>query len=682
MKKITTILTLLIAITSYAQEVKFGKVSQQELEEKFYPQDSTESAAYLYRSRKTYYEYKNNIGFVVINEIHTRTKIYTKEGFKKANKQIYFYKPDKGSNEKVTDIKGYTYNLVNGKIKKTKLSKSNIFDEKKGKLYSVKKLTMPSIKEGTVIEWKYKLTSPYNRTIDDLEFQFDIPVKKLHYEIETPEWFVFNKTPKGYYLIPARESRRGGNISYSERVRSTVRHTSTYRGVTGPSGSSVKSSVQVTKVDLGFNKSTYLAENIPALKGREPFVSSIHNYRGGMKYEISAVNYPNSIPQMLSVSWEDVVKRIYKSEAFGGELKKNSFFKDDLKALLSGLNTDAEKITAILAFVKSKVKWNGYRSKFVDVPVRKAYKEGAGNSASVNLLLTSMLKEAGFNANPVLTSTRINGVPISPTSKGFNYVIASVSLPNKIILLDATDAYSTINVLPFRVMNWNGRLVKDDGTSSWIPLIPTKHALEDNFVNVKLTEDGTIEGMVRTKYTLLNALNYRQRNNPVKEEDIISKLEDRYEIEIDNFKVTNEKDIAKPLARLFKFSSEDLVEEIGGKLYINPLLFFTMETNPFKVEERKYPVDFGFPRKDKNTVTIQIPEGYKVESLPSVLAIGLPDGLGVFKYQVKQVGNKIKVISLMQFNEGVIVPKYYQQLKEFFKQIVEKQTEKIVVVKA
>lgn len=673
MRNIITLLVVCFTTITFAQEVKFGKVSKAELEEKFYPGDSLAEAAYLLRKRSTYYAYNKNKGFTVVTEVHNRLKIYTKDGFDKANIYIPYYSLSE-NRESVSSVKGYTYSIDNGKIEKEKISKSNIFDEKRNKYYNVKKIAMPNVREGSIIEWKYKLVSPRYWNIDDAEFQFDIPVKQLDYNIEHPEWFIFDKTPKGYFLVTPRMSKRSGSISSSSRVRSETRRS------TG--GVATSSNVVTNTTNLLYDKTVFNAKNIPALRAGEPFVSNIRNYRGGMKYELSAVNYPNSPVKTFSRTWENVAKEIYKLESFGGELRKTSFYKSDLDALLANASSDNEKISAVFEFVKSKIKWNGYTGKYPESSIRKAYKEGSGNSGAINLLLTSMLREAGFNANPVLTSTRRNGVPLFPTMDGFNYVIASITTPNGIMLLDATDEYSGVNVLPLRVMNWNGRLVRPDGSSSAIGLVPKRHRLEDNFVNVKLTDDGMVEGMVRTKYTGLNAMNYRKRNNVLKEDDVIAKLEENYSIEIDNFKVTNEKNIYKPLARLFKFSSEDLVEDISGKLYVKPLLFFGFENNPFKIDERKYPVDFGIPWKDKNSITIQIPEGYKVESIPEVAAIGLPDGLGLFKYQVKVTGNKIKVISILQFNQGVILPQYYKQLKDFFKQIVEKQTEKIVISKS
>lgn len=332
--------------------------------------------------------------------------------------------------------------------------------------------------------------------------------------------------------------------------------------------------------------------------------------------------------------------------------------------------------------MKTKVKWNESYGIYSEKGVRKAYKGHEGNVADINLMLTSMLRFAGLNANPVLISTRNNGVPAFPTIDGFNYVISMVEFSdNTHVLLDATEVYSLPNILPLRDLNWNGRKVTKEGLSSWVALTSEKPALEENFMRVKITDDLVIEGVLRTKIDNVKAMNFRIQNNHLKEENIISSLESEYKIEIDNFKITNNDKINKPISRIMSFISEDSIEEINGKLYVNPLLFFATTTNPFKLEERKFPVDFGTPWKDVNNISIAIPNGYKVASLPAPLAIGLPENLGVFKFQVKQMGNSIAAISSLAFNKAMISPQYYEILKKFYGDLVEKQSEKITLVK-
>ena len=651
MKKITIVVLLLSQLSLFAQDYKFGKVSKAELEEQFYPLDSTADAAYLYKYRRTYFAAAANNSFQLITEVHERIKIYTKEGFEMANKSISYYDPESGEEESVSSIRGYTYFLVNGKVEKEKLSKSSIFKEKKNKYTSVKKITMPGIKEGVIVEIKYKFISPYATSIDDFQFQYGIPVKKLKARVEIPEYYSFNKRSTGYYVPKMEKSSRNGSIG-----------------------------------SLDYRADIFLFEgsDIPALKDDEPFISSIYNYRGGMKFELTQTNFLSigGGIKNYSTSWEDVSKQIFKASSFGTELKKSSYYKEDLENILSIAKTDLDKVGAIFQFVKNQVKWNGFYGKYADKGVRKAYKERVGNIADINLILTAMLRSAGLNANPVLLSTRTNGVPLFPTLEGFNYVISMVEFNSGgYVLLDASEQFCTPNVLPTRDLNWNGRKVTKEGTSSWVKLATSKHAIEDNSVVVKISEDLIVEGLIRTKYDNLNALKYRKNNNHITEESLITRLEEKNNFEIEDFKTANNKNLEKPVVRSVKFSSEDLVEDINGKLYIEPLLFLSQHKNPFKLDGRKFPVDFATPWKDKNRVSIQIPEGYKVEKLPETIAIGLPKNLGVFKFKVTQQGNKITTISILQFNNAIIVPQYYAALKDFYGQIVKKQSEKIVLVK-
>lgn len=654
MKKKIIILFVLIAqiATVTAQDYKFGKVSKEEVEEKFYPLDSTADAAYLYKYRRSYFDYSNVQGFQLVTEIHQRIKIYTKEGFDYATKSITYYNPDSGERESVNSIKGYTFYLKDGKVEKEKLSKDGIFQEKINEYNSRKKITMAKISEGCVIDLKYQIISPYPTSIEDVEFQKSIPIKKLKSQIEFPEYYTFKTLAKGYYNVPVKNTSRGSRIG-----------------------------------DITFRTEILIFEdeNIPALKNTEAYVANINNYRGGVKFELAQTDFISIGGEFknYSNSWETVSKQIFKSTSFGDELDKSSYYKNDLEKILANTTTDQEKIGVIFQFVKSKVKWNGFYSKYAEKGVRAAYKENTGNVADINLMLTSMLRFAGLEANPVLVSSRGNGVPLFPTLNGFDYVISIVQFPdNSYILLDATEMYSLPNVLPVRALNWDGRIVTKDGASSWVKLSSTKHAIEENMVMVKISDDLIVEGLIRTKYENLNALNFRRNYNHIKEEELIKNYEENNNIETEEFKILNQEDIYRDIVRNVKFSSEDLIEQIGNKLYVEPNLFLTKRENPFKLAERKYPVDFATAWRDVNRVSIDIPEGYSVEKLPEPLAIALPNNLGVFKYQVSQNGNKVKSVSILEFNSGMIPSEYYAYLKDFYSKLVKKESEKIVFIKS
>ena len=172
-KKIAFTLFLFTQLATFTQNYDFGKVSNEELQEQFYPLDSSADAAYLYRSRKTHFDYDVDDGFRTITEVHNRIKIYNKDGFKNGTQEVVLYKPLSGKKEKFTNLKAYTFNLIKNKIVKTKVSKKSIFEERKNKYYVIQKIPLPNIKENSVIDIKYNVISPF-RSIDDLKFQIEI----------------------------------------------------------------------------------------------------------------------------------------------------------------------------------------------------------------------------------------------------------------------------------------------------------------------------------------------------------------------------------------------------------------------------------------------------------------------------------------------------------------------------
>ncbi|WOD44466.1 transglutaminase domain-containing protein [Hwangdonia lutea] len=668
MKNIFTLLAVLfVCQITAAQDYKFGKVSKEELAETFNPLDSSASATYLYKYRKTFFEYDHDKGFQLITEVHERIKIYNQEGFDYATKAINLYKS--GSHQEIArNLKAYTYNLVDGKIEDAKLKKDGIFKTEKSKYRNETKFTMPNIKEGSVVEYEYKIISPFYQNVDDFHFQHAIPIKKLEAEFQAPEYYNFKVNMKGFLQIRPKIENKRDKITFNNKSR------------TGQQGS-VRTSFSSSDLEFTKKVSTYNLENIPALKD-EPYVNNINNYRSSVKYELSYVKMPQSTIKYYSTTWEDVVKTIYKSSSFGSELNKSGYYEDDIDALISSVSDPKKRIALIFDFVKSRVKWNSYNSKYTSNGVRKAYKEQVGNVAEINLMLTSMLRYAGLEANPVLVSTRRNGIPLFPTREGYNYVISCVELPTGNVLLDATNKYGSPNVLPFRTLNWEGRIIKKDGTSSLVSLYPNENSKNSILMMASLTEEGDLEGSYRSVKTNHRALSYRERYNNADEDDFLEKLENNYDgLEVSDFKVSNAVELSKPVMESYKFFKESQADIIGDKIYFSPLFFLRSKENPFKLEKREFPVDFGYPSSTTYRITINIPEGYKVESIPEASALVLPDNLGMFKYILSQNASTIQLLIDTKMNSSIISPLYYDTLKAYFKQLIEKENEQIVLTK-
>jgi len=644
------ILAVLFTSTVFGQKYELGKVTIEELQEKAFAKDTSAVAAILFKKGDVRFEYSQNNGFYLTTNVKIKIKIYKNEGYQYANFEIPFFE---GNNARQTiNIKeANTYNLVKSNIEKTKLNSSGEFQNKLNKFWSVKKITMPNVKEGSIIELEYDIRDEGIGSIDKWTFQSSIPTVYSEYITHIPEYYTYNTHFKG---IPAK-------ITKSTRSAALL--------------------LKNQNVNYLINQTNYKLVDIPPIKD-EAYVNNIKNYTSSVIHELSMIQFPNTMTKTFTTDWETVVKNIYDSDSFGSELNKTGYFEKDIDALISGTNNMIEKATLIFNHVKSTMNWNEFYGYGCDVGVRKAYQDKVGNSAEINLMLTAMLRYAGIDANPILISTRGNGISFSPSRTAFNFVISGIELENQVILLDATNKYALPNILPIRDLNWLGRIIRKSGSSNMIDLMPKNNSIDVVNLMASINTEGEISGKIREQYFDYNAFIFRNSHNGVTKDSYIEKLEKKYSgIEITEYDVQNSNDLSKPIVESYSFTNNNVAEIIGDKMYISPMLFFTTTENPFKQETREYPVDFVYPHQDKYNISLTIPDGYAIETLPQPAAMAMPDGLGKFSYNISKNNNQVQLLYSLDINQAIISPEYYEALKNFYKEMVNKQTEKIVLKK-
>ena len=675
MQKLVLVLTVLVfglqAIV--AQDYNFGEVSVEELQEKFHPDDVEADAAILYREFHSNIEYYQERGFVVKTRVFERVKIYNPDGFDWGTKQVVLFQGSSSKGASIAGLKGVTYTLEDSKIVETKLHRDGIFSEKRNEFYNIEKFTLPNLKPGCIIEYRYEIMSPFVSSIDEIRLQEEVPVNKAYITFSSPEWLIYQMHRKGFLQLEVQESTRPDKVNYTIKP-----------GVATTNGGRFGGSGKVRQTTINFQRKKYTIEieNIPPMK-EEAFSTNIDNYRASVRFELSYTKYPGEPFETITSSWDAVSETIYDSERFGGQLKNQRFFDEDIDALIEEATSVEDKVVRIYEYVKNRMSWDNFLGIYAKEGVKEAYKKGAGNSADINLMLVSMLQYAGLDANPVILSTRDNGIPIYPTREGFNHVIAGVTLDGETILLDATYKLGAVNLLKEDLLNWQGRLIRENGTSQWVNLYPTRHAVENAIVDFSIDKKLVVRGTAKSRFTGHYGLNYRREFIGKAKEQYLEGLEKIHTgVEISAIELSNLDNLYDPLEVSFDFEMlNGGLEEIGGKLYISPLLYLTQAENPFKSDKRSHPVDFRYPWKNRYIFKLRIPEGYSVESLPENKAMGLVNNLGFFKYIISQSAANISISAEMSINSSVIPPEFYQDLKKFYEMIIKKQNEKIVLIK-
>ncbi|HNF79012.1 MAG TPA: hypothetical protein PK325_02595, partial [Cyclobacteriaceae bacterium] len=136
-----------------------------------------------------------------------------------------------------------------------------------------------------------------------------------------------------------------------------------------------------------------------------------------------------------------------------------------------------------------------------------------------------------------------------------------------------------------------------------------------------------------------------------------------------------------PAKEIHEVTIADHASVAGDLIYINPWLGFNMTDNPFKIDTRQYPVDFGSPFEKSILTKITIPEGYAVEEVPANKIFALPGGMGKYICSINVLGNTISCTSMLVVNKALFVQAEYPILREFYTQFIAKQGEQIVLKK-
>jgi len=669
----TTVFGLLLALvanfaTAQKAPIKYGDVPLEDLKMTVYEKDSTAPALVLVDYGQTTMNYSQSDGFQLSYERITRIKILKKDGLEWANFTIELYR-DGTEDEKVSGIKGTTYNLVDGKVVETKLKDDGIFKEKYSDNLNIVKLSLPNVKEGSVVEVTYKITSDFVYNFQDWEFQSKIPVKWSEYRARVPEYYHYDKYTQGYITMTVAEETQGtGSVTLTSKDRSDQ-------------GRVTSTSFSSDKIDYQETRYRWAVADVPAFK-EEPYMTTYHDYISKINFELAYTKWPNSPIKNYSESWESINKQFAESEYFGREVTGNGFLKKTVEEITAGMTTPEAKVAALHSYVANNFLWDGTTRKYVGEGLKKVFDAKKGSSAELNMLLISMIEKTGIEVFPVLISTRDHGFLREniPASKQFNNVIGLVYLADKPVLLDATEKLLPTGFIPERCLNGKGLAVSSKGLR-WIELKPPVKSRRVISADLTLTAAGDLTGTITGDRSGYYGLKGRQLYSKNGEAEYAKDFIGKSDWQVSKSEFQNVKDLGSPFKESHTVSIGDMATVSGDVIYLVPMLKWQMVENPFKLEKRQYPVDFGSPFDETFIIKINLPAGYAVDEAPESKIMALPENAGKLMFNTTKTNTAVSITCMLQINRSFFAQTEYENLREFYARVVAKQAEQIVLKK-
>jgi hypothetical protein len=651
------LLPFFIIICSYsaiAQDFQYGSHTDAEMDIKRYDKDTSAHAVVLREFGKaSIATTQNNL---LIYEYHVKIKIFDGKAFAKGNIEIEQERSyDNWGIEKAnTPIKATTYYKDDKGVEHhTDLDTSKIYRDKTDDNVEIIKFAMPDLRNGCIIEYTYK--SKFFDTYYSFHswvFQTDIPKMYSEYQTDIPGTFNYNIAIRGHLALPKTTSKI---IPYCYNTATVL--------------------AECRQVN-------YVMEDVPAFV-EERYMTSPVNYRSAIYFYLADVLNDNGQKIKVAKTWSDVDADLQKHERFGVQLKRKGLLKDRIPKNIFAIPDTLEKARAIYSFLQKWFKWDHYYGIVTHRDGIKApFEKHSGDVADINISLIDGLEAAGIKAEAVILSTRQHGMVsrLYPTVTDFNYVVARITIDNKTYLLDATDPLLAFGTLPLRCINGQGRVFSLNKPSYWIDLVAEQKMGTTVVLDLTLNANGKATGTA-TIYSMGYAAH--EKRIAIKKfnttDEYIEEIGSRSpKIKILKSEISNLDTLDEPLTEKYEIELKGNILSNTEYLSINPCFWNPTSENPFKLNERTYPVDMYSASDDKLFLTLHYPDNYVLDSQPSPVGLLLPNKGGKFNTAFQANPGIITYTEVTQLNRSLYSPQEYPYLKEFYNKII--QTEKADII--
>jgi len=631
-------LLIVLCVSAYnpvtaSASVGFQPISPEELKMTSEPQAPGAPAIILFRQVD-----RDDNGQTSHEDNYIRIKILTEEGRKYADVEIPYF----GGAGNIEGVRARTIKpdgtVVN--FQGTVFEKTIV--KAKGVKYLAKTFTLPGVQVGSVLEYYYT---------EDL---------KEHYVFDS-HWILshelFTRSAK-FSLKPYR----------SEYSRFNLRWTSqglppgTPRPQEGPD--------HIVRLE---------ANNIPAFQ-TEDYMPPENELKARVDF-----TYSDEMPEKdANEFWNKTGKKLNgQLESFLG---KRNAMERAVAEIVAPNDSPEVKLRKIYARVQQmrntsyevqKTQQEEKREKEKEPKsVEDVWKDGYGNGVQLTWLYLALVRAAGFEVYGVWASDRRNYF-FNPALQDRSRLDANVVL----VKLDGKDVYFDPGAAftPFGLLQWEEtgvpglRLDKEGGAWVQTALPESSDSRIERRASLKLSDTGDLEGKLTVTFTGLEALRRRVEERNVDETERKEFLEGQVKefipagSEVELLNKPEWASSAPALVAEFNVKVPGWVSGAGHRALVPVGLFCASEKHLFDHTARVHPIYFDFPSQKVDDVTIEIPPGWQVTSLPP----GQSQLAHVVEYTLKVENDKAKLHIARTLNVDFLLleTKYYTALRNFFQMV-------------
>lgn len=358
-----------------------------------------------------------------------------------------------------------------------------------------------------------------------------------------------------------------------------------------------------------------------------------------------------------------------------------------IKALTNTITNDLDKIKFLYSYLQDNTRYVSIQlgiggnqpfeatlvdeTKYGDCKALSNYMKAL--LSAVNIESNYAIIRAGKHASPI-----DEGFP----SHQFNHVILCVPNAGDTIWLECTDQKQPFGYLGSFTENRTAFLIKEPECE----LVKTPEYTRDlnsqfSSVTVKIDSFGNCELSTLTSYKALqyeNIASYFYSTPKEQKEKLYEEINIPNSI-LKSFSLNQSTNELPTAVLQFELSVNKFANISGNRMFVplNPLNAMTYI--PENIKNRKYPILLNSCGYDADTITIELPSNYTLESKPEPIQITTP--YGEYTAKLEYAKNMATYIRSFKWNKGEYPAEEYQKIRDFYKNIANADKAKMVLIR-
>lgn len=376
---------------------------------------------------------------------------------------------------------------------------------------------------------------------------------------------------------------------------------------------------------------------------------------------------------------------VWQNELLSGRDQLPEPVKAKLKELTAGCSTDREKVQTIYNYLGETTRYVSIQlgiGGLQPIAATDVCRAGFGDCKGLSNYTRAMLKELGIpSVYTVISTDNERLLPGFSSVNQMNHVILQVPLPQDTLWLECTNPQLPFGYVHSDIAGHDALLITPEGGTIYrLPTYPDSLNTQTTQAVVHITPDGgaKIEANQTSRLFQYESTAGITRLEPSRRKDRLRAGINLIQANIDQIQMNEKKEAMPQMDILFTVDTEQYGNKTGNRLFVPANVFRKGFTTPdLKERTQDIYIDYGY--LDTDSIRLQIPDGYAIESLPKTCRI--TNRFGSFSSSLQLKNKEIRIVHRLLMHKGVYPKEEYKAFLDFRKQIAAQYSSKIILKK-